>query len=141
MKNLSLEEARKKYEGFYKVDEVGGTYVVATLWNPLTDEIIRTCIYNGDYSEEAYAYPDEEAYNMPMANEEIITKWKHRNGIILVNDFVKIVKGRKMVGEIKKVVKEFSYKIKEVYHCYVDYLVFEDGTKVIKDNCELFING
>lgn len=68
-------------------------------------------------------------------------------GYIFEGDMVEIIKGRKIpLGERKIVKYGYRYQIRGTYgHCYVDYLVFTDGTKTAIDNIkqvnvELFEN-
>lgn len=53
-----------------------------------------------------------------------------------IGDIVKIVSGRKMKNEIKKVKDMFRFIVPNTYgKQYTDYLVFEDGTKVNRLHC------
>lgn len=118
---------------FYKVTERGGSYVVAVLFNPITHEEKTINIYDDD---APYPITNEEYYFLPVDKtvKELYSRFK---GEIKSGDLVKIVKGRKMLNEIKRVVKTFEYRVHGGYS--VSYLVFEDNTKVQKDNCVLII--
>lgn len=59
-------------------------------------------------------------------------------GAIFKGDKVVINRGRKMVGEQKIAFREYRYDVANTYgHVCVHYLVFEDGTKVNIDHCDV----
>ena len=59
-------------------------------------------------------------------------------GAIFKGDKVVINRGRKMVGEVKIALREYRYDVANTYgHVCVHYLVFEDGTKVNIDHCDV----
>ena len=125
---------------FYKVGQSGSSFVTATLFNPITKEEKRVKVYDGDYYDQEYAGCDIEAYHMPF-NKEARIEYLHYNGYAFVGDFVKIVSGRKMLGEIKKIVREWVYTQPCSYgrdwgKTY--YFVFEDGTKVQQKHCKYY---
>lgn len=127
-------------QGYYKVNEYGNSYVTATFFNPITKDHYKVTIY--DYDDDRVRIFAGEHYDAQI-NQDARKAWLHFIGAIQIGDLVKIVKGRKFKGEVKKVVKEFTYKIDGMYgRCYgdVEYLVFDDGTKVARNNCELVQN-
>lgn len=120
---------------FYRVSSTGGSYDVATFFNPITKEEFSRCIY--DYDDVRVEQAEAEYREIPFS-EKVRRIWLHHKGIIQVGDLVKINRGRKFKGEQKRVVKEFVYKVNGTYGWGdVTYLVFEDGTKVAKYNCDL----
>lgn len=129
---------KDKYLGFSRVATNGYSYCTSTFFNPFTLAVFEAVTY--DNNDQRNENRDVDGIGFC---DEAIRLFKHYKGIIAVGDLVKIVKGRKFKGEVKKVVKEFTYKIDGMYgRCYgdVEYLVFDDGTKVARDNCELVQN-
>lgn len=94
---------------------------------------------DGSYEKVTYMTDDVRDYDneaiIDATEEQLETYRKHMNRF-KVGDTVKIVKGRKMVGEEKVISKFFTYRPEGTYgHQDVDYLVFTDGTKVNQLNC------
>ena len=116
---------------FYRVSNTGGSYDVATFFNPITKEEFSRCIY--DYDDVRVQQEEAEYREIPFS-EKVRRIWLHHKGIIQVGDLVKINRGRKFKGKQKRVVKKLVYKY--VWGDVI-YLVFEDGTKVAQDNCDL----
>lgn len=54
--------------GFYKVAQTGGTYVVATFYNPETGDMKSKCVRDYDYSD--CSRDDDELYYMEI-NEDV----------------------------------------------------------------------
>ena len=124
-------------QGYYKVNEYGYSYVTAIFFNPITKEHYSRAVY--DYDDDRVRIYAGEHYDAPI-DENVRKIWLHFNGVIQVGDLVNIVKGRKFKGEQKRVIRQFTYKIDGMYgrsYGDVEYLVFEDGTKVAHHNCEL----
>lgn len=120
--------------GFFKVAQTGGSFVVATFYNPDTNEIKTGCVRDYDYSDGSH--DNDELYYMPV-NEDIARKYHHFLGRILVGDTVKVIKGRKLpVGTIGVVDRFWDYKDR-YGRTQTRYIVFSDGTKTNIDNCEL----
>ena len=124
--------------GFYKVDQRGGSYVVATFFNPETMETETMCVRDYDYADGRNDRDD--LYYMPI-NEEMRRVWLHSHGVILPGDLIEVYKGRKVKkGTIARVVE-----IKAVYDLYgrqvADYAYFEDGQRTNVDNCKLVEQG
>lgn len=132
--------AENNFKGFYKVEEDGGTYVVGTFYNPKTNEFFTTCLRDYDYDDRRN--DNDELYYMPI-DKDANFKYRFAFGVISEGNQVKIVRGRKMVGEVKRVAKIYNfipetcrgYKNKNAYA--VEYLYFDDGTKCASKNCEL----
>lgn len=84
-------------------------------------------IENGNEEDIIYERCDEE---------EVKNYLRTYRNAVFEGDKVTISKGKKMVGETKIVKYSFRYEVKNTYgHKLVDYLVFEDGTKVNLINC------
>ena len=122
-------------EGFFKVSQTGGSYVVAYFFNPVTKEEYSKCVRDYDYAD--CSRDDDELYHMEI-NENVRKQWLHHHGCILIGDTVKVVKGRKIpTGTIARVVKygEFRDRYGRVQ---TKYLYFEDGTRTSVSNCILY---
>ncbi len=125
-------------KGFYKVNQdLGGTYITATFYNPETDEEWTTCVRDYDYSD--CSRDKEDLYQMEIlkADNPIYRKWIHKHGGFLPGDTVFVFKGRKIpVGYSGKIVK--IREIRDRYRRWVaDYVVFEDGQQTNINNCIL----
>jgi hypothetical protein len=121
-------------KGFYKIAQRGGTYIVATFYNPNTKEIINKCVRDYDY--EDCSRDDDELYYMEI-NEDVKKIFMHDRGHILIGDMVKVVKGKTIehgyIGEVKNI-KEYRNK----YGRWIaDYIYFNDGRKINRKNCIL----
>lgn len=126
---------KNELRNFFAVDSTGYSYVTTIAFNPLTLEVKSGVTY--DYDD---ARNENEAFKRLHRNEKVTKLYKHFKGMIQVGDLVQINRGRKFKGETKRVVKEFTYQIDGMYgrsYGDVEYLVFEDGTKVAKHNCDL----
>lgn len=121
-------------EGYYKVNETGGTYVVATFFNPETGHEFSKCVRDYDYSDGSR--DDDELYNMPI-DEEARAEWQHRHGVIFEGDTVMVFKGRKVpVGTVATVVRTRS--VYDRYGRYVcRYADLDNGMSTNTDNCIL----
>lgn len=119
---------------FYKVNQSGGTYIVALFVNPITWEHYTQCVRDYDYSD--CSRDNDELYYMPI-DEEVANAWRKHIGIVGAGDVVRVVKGRKIpIGTIAKVERVFDYK--DRYGRVVNtYAVFEDGSKTSVYNCEI----
>lgn len=120
------------YEGFYKVEEEGGCFRLAILYNPETGE--QLCKVARDDDDPRNEEPGVR--NMPI--DRLARRiWLHRKGEILEGDIVQVVKGRKLPigkqGRVKAV-----RTIRDKYQRPVaDYVFFEDGTSTNVNNCIL----
>ena len=94
---------------------------------------------DGSYEKVTYMTDDIRDYANEAivdANEEQLETYRKYKNRFKIGDKIKIVKGRKMVGEEKIVNKFFTYRPNGTYGDQdIDYLVFTDGTKVNKLNC------
>ena len=116
---------------FYKVAVRGGSYAVAVLFNPITFKEETINIYDNDYENPI---TNEEYYYLSI-DKKASEMYQHFKGSIKTGDLVKVVKGRKMLNETKRVTKIFEYKVHN--RLSITYLVFDDNTKVQQDNCIL----
>ena len=121
-------------EGFAKVAQSGGTFIVATFFNPETKEEYSCSVR--DYEYEDCSRDNDELYYMDI-DEEVKNEWLHHNGVILVDDTVRVVKGRKVpIGTVAKV--KSKYPLYDRYHRWIaDYLYLDNGMKTNEKNCIL----
>lgn len=125
---------KKLPSGYYKVAQVGGCYISATFYNPDTKDTISCCVRDYDYLDGSR--DNDELYYMEI-NEVVRTQWLHNRGVILVNDVVEVVKGRKVpIGTIAKVIDKKPYKDR-YGRTQATYLYFDNGMKTNEDNCRL----
>lgn len=122
------------FEGFKKVAQSGGSYVVATFYNVLTGETKTACVRDYDYSD--CSRDNDELYNMPI-DEEVRRLWLHSQGHILEGDTVEVVKGRKVkIGTVGKVTGKRD--IKDRYGRLVAvYVILDTGESTNVANCIL----
>lgn len=124
----------KVKDGFYKVNQSGGSFIVAVFYNPETKEEYSTCVRDYDYSD--CSRDNDELYYMKI-DEEVRIDWQHHHGNILEGDTIKVVKGRKVpIGTVAKVNKIYPYR--DCYNRVVcDYVYLDNGMKTNILNCEL----
>lgn len=136
MKHIDRPETGIK-PGFYKVDQTGGSFIIATFFNPATTEYYTEVVRDYDYSDGSR--DKDDLYYMPI-NETARRAYLHQNGEILPGDMVMIVKGRKVKpGTVGKVTR--TRDIKDRYNRYVaTYIVLEDGQQTNKDNAILVMD-
>lgn len=125
-------------DGFFKIAQNGGTYVVATFYNPDTNEIKTQCVRDYDYADASR--DNDELYYMDI-DEEVRRKYLRFKGIIQVGDTVEVFKGRKVpigtVAEVKEIKPYYDH-----YHRHIaDYAYFTDGQRTNIDNCKLIKEG
>ncbi len=125
-------------DGYKKIGESGGSYVVATFYNPVTHDVKTKCVRDYDYAD--CSRDDDYLYHMEI-DEEARRDYYHYKGVILKGDTAKVVKGRKVpIGTIG-VVKD-KLEITNRYGKWVaTYVLFENGMKTNIDNCVLIIDG
>lgn len=121
-------------DGFFKVNQTGGSYVVALFFNPTTKETYTKRVRDYDYDD--CRNDDDELYCMPI-DEAVAEIYRKHIGIVAVGDTVEVIKGRKIPhGTIGKVVRVYDWK-----DCYgrvqSTYAVFEDGSKTSVYNCRI----
>jgi len=119
---------------FYKVSHEGGTFVTATFYNPVTNEVNSCCVRDYDYADGSH--DNDELYYMEI-NEEARRAFLHSRGIILEGDTVRVVKGRTIehgfIGTVRKIC-DFNDR----YGRWVaTYAYFVEGGKINVANCEL----
>lgn len=94
---------------------------------------------DGSYEDIIYMIDDVRTYNNEAiidATDEELEIYRKNMKRFKIGDIVKIVSGRKMKNEIKKVKDMFRFTVPNTYgKQYTDYLVFDDGTKVNKLHC------
>lgn len=121
-------------EGYFKVAENGGSYVVATFYNPDTHDVFTECVRDYDYDDGSR--DNDELYYMPI-DEAARVKYLHHNGVILKGDTVEVVKGRKVkLGTVATVtdIKPYYDRYGRVA-CYYAYLSTGERTNI--NNCKL----
>lgn len=123
------------YKGFCKVWERGGAYVTAGFYNPDTNEFFSTCVRDYDSRDK------DELYHMQIDNAAR-RKYLIACGVPVEGMRVKVVRGRKFVGETKTVEEIYEF-IPEACRGYgnraayaISYLRFTDGTRCAMHNCE-----
>lgn len=124
-----------KYAGYYKVKQEGGSYVVATIFNPETGDEKTMCVRDYDYSD--CSRDNDEIYEMPI-NENARKAWMHKHGAILKGDRIRVFKGRKVkVGTIATVTDIKPYK--DMYgRVLTMYAYLDTGERTSIANCELY---
>lgn len=119
---------------FYKVNQTGGSYVVALFVNPITWQTYTVCVRDYDYSD--CSRDNDELYYMPI-DEEAANAWRKHIGIVEAGDTVKVVKGRKApLGTVAKVTRVYDYKDRYGRVVAV-YAVLDNGMKTSVYNCEI----
>jgi hypothetical protein len=119
---------------YYKINQEGGSYIVATFYNPVTKKSKTECVRDYDYGD--CSRDNDELYYMEI-NEEVRKIYLHDHGVILEGDYARVVKGRTIEhGFVGKVVAKKEYK--DRYGRWIaDYIYFDDGRKINIKNCEL----
>ena len=119
---------------YYKVSQVGNSFVTGYFYNPITKEEKRIVLRDYDYDD--CNRDNDELYYMPI-NEEVRKIWLHDNGIIQIGDAVKVVKGRKVaIGTIAKVVSFSEWKDR-YGKAQCTYAHLDNGQRTNVYNCEL----
>ena len=105
---------------------------------PIIEEGYQYLLSDGSKVNVEYGKENEELNGLEYATQEEKESYTRTHyGIIFIGDMVTIKRGRKMVGETKKVVRGFRFDIDGAYgNRYVYYVVFEDGTKVNINHCD-----
>ena len=119
---------------FYKVAQSGGSFVVATFFDPETKEVETKVARDYDYAD--CSRDNDEIYYMPI-NEEVKKLWYRHNGVITVGDTVKVVKGRKVpVGTVATVTDIRDWK-DQYGRVQTRYAYLDNGQRTSVSNCEL----
>ena len=124
---------------FYKVEQSGGSFVTAALFNPVTLEEDVEVVRDYDYAD--CSRDNDELYYMEI-HKEAERVWKHHHGQVLVGDVVEVVKGRKLPIGYTGVVKKVSPIYDRFGRWCADYVYFEEygkrtnvtNVKIIKMN-------
>ena len=107
--------------------------------NSYSHAIARQLNNDGTYEDIIYMIDDVRTYQNEAiidATDEELEIYRKNMKRFKIGDIVKIVSGRKMKNEIKKVKDMFRFMVPNTYgKQYTDYLVFDDGTKVNKLHC------
>lgn len=121
-------------DGYYKVAQSGGTYIVATFFNPETEEECSLCVRDYDYSD---CSRDIDDLYYQQIDKDARRKWYRKHGVICTGDTIKVVKGRKIpIGTIAVVERIYDWK-DQYGRVQTTYCVFTDGRKTSISNCEL----
>ena len=120
--------------GFKKVKQEGGTFVVATFFNPDTGESYSACVRDYDYSD--CSRDDDEAYNAPI-DEQARRLYLRSIGVIQPGDTVRVVKGRKIPVGTVAVVDRTAWWHDRFGRPQTLYAYFTDGRKTSVENCQI----
>lgn len=123
-------------DGWRKIHQSGGSFVVARLYNVKTGEEASLCVRDYDYSDGSRDC--DEWYNAEIDQEAYIA-YCRKHGIVYPGASVMVVKGRKIplgtVGIVEKI-----RKVLDRYGRHVaDYAVFSDGKSTNVENCVLMV--
>ena len=124
-------------QGFFKVDQRGGSYVVAQFYNPDTGETRSECVRDYDYGD--CSRDKDDLYDMPI-DESVRRIWLHSRGQILVGDTVEVFKGRKVPKGTIATVKDIKPYCDRYGRCLAHYAYFADGKRTNIENCRLLLN-
>lgn len=133
-------------DGFFKIktdNTCRYSTIHETFYNPVINEIREQFVHGLDDYELNRMY--EGLYNMPYCTDlQVIAyyekedrKIKHKNGVLLNGDTVKIIKGRKIPVGTLKTFKEIQVWKDKYGRNQTYYAIFTDGTKTNIDNCIL----
>ena len=119
---------------FYKVAERGGSYVVAVMYNPITEETNTVCARDYDYADGSR--DNDEYYYMPI-DEEARRAYEHHLGAVLEGDVLEVVKGRTLPHGFRGTVRKVC-DFTDRYGRYVaTYAYFVEGGKINVANCKV----
>ena len=104
-------------EGFFKVKQSGGSYVVAVFYNPYTGETRSECVRDYDYGD------------CSRDNDELY----------LAGDTVEVFKGRKVPKGTIATVKSIRPYYDRYGRWVADYAYFTDGQRTNIENCRLLL--
>lgn len=122
-------------EGWRKVEEHGSSYVIATLYNIVTGEVVGVSVRDYDRSDIGECEAPEW-YDVAI-DAEARHAWLRLNGVISAGDRAVVVAGRKIEHGFVGVVEKIR-PVRDRYGRHVaDYAVFTDGRATNVDNCVL----
>ena len=120
--------------GWRKVGQRGGTYVVAVLFNVNTAETTTVCVRDYDYDDGSR---DNDDWYYAEIDETARKAYNRKLGVIEEGDTVTVVKGRKIPHGYTGVVQRLR-PIRDMYRREIDtYVVFADGKQTSVFNCQL----
>ena len=121
------------YEDYEKVDEYGNYDRRVILYNPKAHKEIRILVCKAEKT------PLNEFLLAEGINYQVRNQWVlETKNCIDVGDLIIIARGRKMVGEVKRVANKYEY-IPNGCYSGTPYLKFTDDTKCSEKNCELWL--
>ena len=122
--------------GWRKIAQNGGTFVIATLYNILTGDEENIVVRDYDYGD---CSRDCDYWYNASIDADALRAYNRKHGIIQPGERVMVVKGRNIPrGYVGKVVK--VYPVYDRYQRWVaDYCRFEDGKKTNVGNCVLIL--
>lgn len=120
--------------GFYKVAQNGGTFVTATMFNPITNEVKVLCVRDYDYDD--CSRDNDEIYYMDI-DEDARKAYLKFKGIVSIGHEVEVIKGRKVpIGTVGVVEKVYDWK-DNYGRVQSTYAVLDNGVKVNVNNCKI----
>lgn len=121
-------------EGFYKVEQSGDSFIIGIFYNPDTKEECHEILRDYDYFD--CSRDNDELYYMEI-DKDVRRQWLHNKGVILIDDTVEVIKGRKVpIGTIAKVTDKKPYKDR-YGRTQAIYLYFDNGMRTNENNCRL----
>lgn len=123
-------------DGWRKVHQSGGSYIVAMLYNMKTGEETSLCVRDYDYSDGSRDC--DEWYNAPI-DENAKTAYCRKHGIIYPGASVVVVKGRKIPLGTVAVVDKLRAVTDRYGRWVADYAVFADGKQTNVENLALVL--
>ena len=105
---------------------------------PITEEGIEYLLSDGSrvYVKNGECYPGVKPEMANDAEKRAFASQEY--GSIFKGDTIVIHRGRKMVGEVKKVKGYYRYDVPGTYgKQYTEYLLFDDGTKCNLQHCDV----
>ena len=116
--------------GFFKVEQSGGSFITATFFNPETKEEFSQCVADADEPRR----DDWELYKMDI-DKDAKRAWKRHHGVLQVGDVVEVFKGRKVPIGTKGIIKGERFVRDRYGRCVALYVVLDNGYSTNVDNC------
>lgn len=121
-------------EGYGKVNQEGGCFILAGFYNPTTKDYQSMVVRDYDYFDKSH--DNDDLYYMDI-DEDIRRIWMHDNGHILEGDLVVVTKGRGVrIGTVAyvKAIKPYYDK----YHRVQAHFVYlSNGERTYLSNIRL----